>query len=235
MPPSSRAAAAGAADGFSGMSDIFDDLFGDIMGRRTGAFERRTRARRGPALQSRNHAGRGVRRQGRDAEDPDGGRLRGLRRHRRQARLEAGDLPHLRGPWPRPRATGLLRRRAHLPDLQRPRRTDRQAVREMPRRRPRDARAQPLDRRAGAASRTARASGSPARAKRGCAAAAPATSTSSSRSSRIRSSSATAPIFTAACRSRWCRRRSAANSARLRSTALRRRCACPKARSPASN
>ena len=60
-PPSSRAAG-GMNDGFgASMSDIFDDLFGDIMGRRGGAQPLRQGARRRPALQSRDHPRGGLR------------------------------------------------------------------------------------------------------------------------------------------------------------------------------
>ena len=77
-------------DGFAAsMSDIFDDLFGDMMGGARGRQPVGTRARRGPALQSRDHARRGLPRQGRDAQPADLGHLRALRRHRRAGRLEA--------------------------------------------------------------------------------------------------------------------------------------------------
>ena len=109
----------GMSDGFaSSMSDIFDDLFGDMMGggRRgrqalqagsaalTCAIISRSRSkRRFTARPRRSHA--------------DFGRLRSLLRLRRARRLAARDLQDLRRTRARARATGLLRHRAHLPDV----------------------------------------------------------------------------------------------------------------------
>ena len=156
----------GLNDGFaSSMADIFDDLFGDIMGRRGARRRRRQGARRRPALQSRDHSRRGLSRQERDAQAADRGDLRGLRRLRRQGRLQADDLQDLRGPRPGARPAGLLRHRAHLPDLRRPRRDDRQPVRALRRRRPRDARAHAVGQCAGR--RRGRHAHPPGRRRRG--------------------------------------------------------------------
>ena len=62
----------------------------------------------------------------------------GCWRLRRARRLEARDLQDLRRTWAGARATGLLRHRAHLPVLSRPRSDDRKPLRQMRRRRPRD-------------------------------------------------------------------------------------------------
>ena len=150
--------------------------------------------------------------------------LRSLRRHGRQGRHQADDLPDLRRPRPRARPAGIFHDRADLPALPRPR-PDRSTTPATccARLRPRDARTHALRQYSARASRTAPASALPAKAKPACAAARRAISTFSSRSSRIRSSSATAPISIAACRFRWCRRRWAANSRCPRSTAAKPR------------
>ena len=96
-------------------------------------------ARRRPALQSRDHARGGVSRQDRQHPHADVGGLRSLRRLRGSRRLQAHNLQDLRRPWAGAGATGLLRHRAHLPVLSRPRPDDRKSVRQMRRRRPCDA------------------------------------------------------------------------------------------------
>ena len=80
----------GAGDGFAAsMSDIFDDLFGDVMNRRGG--RRRSRARLGSALQYGDHARRGLLRQGRFAHPA------GLRHLRAMRRAPARGLARSRG------------------------------------------------------------------------------------------------------------------------------------------
>ena len=163
----------------------------------------RPRARRRPALQHGNLAGRGLCRQ--DRADPRAGLdlLHRLLGHRRQARHRSpSTCAHVRRPRQGARRAGLLLDRAHLPDTARAAaRSSRTPARNAPARAasPRSARCRSTSR---PASRTAPASGSPMRARPACAAARRATSTSSCRSSRTNSSSATAPISTARCRSR---------------------------------
>ena len=94
---------------------------GSVAERRRGT-RRRARARLGPALQSRHHPGRRFPGQDGQPDDPDLDRLRGLFRLRRQARLEAAAMLHLRRPGARARPAGLLRHRAHLSGLPGPRR-----------------------------------------------------------------------------------------------------------------
>ena len=66
---------------------------------------------------------------GQDRADPhsDLGHLRGLLRHRRQARHQAEGLPDVRRPGQGPPRAGLLHARAHLPELPGPRPGDRRA------------------------------------------------------------------------------------------------------------
>ena len=141
----------GMGDGFgSSMSDIFDDLFGDIMGA--------PRARRNPSGSER---GADLRYNleitleeafhGKNAtiKVPTSRHLRDLLGIGRQGRLEAGDLQDLRGHGRVRAAAGLLRDRAHLPDLPGPRPDHRQSVRPLRRRGPRHARAHAVGQRAG--------------------------------------------------------------------------------------
>jgi molecular chaperone DnaJ len=105
----------------SAFSDVFDDLFGDIMGGR-GAQGRARAAMRGNDLRynlriSLEEAMSASRRRSRSPPPC----LRHLQGHRRRGRLRAADLPDLLGDRQGARPAGLLHRRAHLPDLQRPR------------------------------------------------------------------------------------------------------------------
>ena len=131
----------GMNDGFAAsMSDIFDDLFGDMMGGRRG---RQSGGReRGADLRYNLEITLEEAFRGKTAtiKLPTSFDLRGLRRFGRPRRLEADDVQDLRGPRPRSRAAGLLRHRAHLPDLPRTRTDDRQPLRQMRRLGPRDAR-----------------------------------------------------------------------------------------------
>ena len=227
----------GMDDGFaSSMSDIFDDLFGDMMGGRRGRHASGPRARRGSALQSRNHPRRGLPRQDRDNQAADLGRLRGLRglRRARRARSPSPAGP-ARGHGRVRAAAGFLRHRAHLPDLSGTGPDDRQPLRQMRRRWPGDARAHALGQRSGR--RRGRHAHPPHRRRRGRHArrAGRRSLHLPRRSSRTRCSSATARTFIAACRSRWCRRRSAANSRSGPSTGPNRRSAFPKARNRAGS
>ena len=115
---------------------------------------------------------------------PDLGHLRGLRRHRRQGRHQAEDLPDLRRPRQGARTRRASSRSSAPARLPGPRPGDRRSLPEL--------RAAPAASRASArsrstsrpASRTAPASASPAKARPACAAARRATSTSSCRSRR---------------------------------------------------
>ena len=208
MPPSRTARGAGAGAGRGGpdfasaFSDVFDDLFGDFMGGGARRAARPARgARLGPALQPPADARGGLPRQAGDDHRAVERRLRGLPRHRRRGRRRALDLPDLLGARQGAGAAGLLHRRAHLPDLRRPRPDHQEPLPVLRRRRPGAQGPHAQRQHPGRASRPARASGSPARARPGCAAGRRATSTSSSRSSRTRSSSATTRTSTAASRS----------------------------------
>ena len=166
-------------DGFaSSMSDIFDDLFGDMMGRRGAAGSPRA-SERGADLRYNLEITLEEAFRGKNAtiKLPTSVDLRDLRRLRARKRgLEADDLQDLRRPRPRSRAAGLLRHRAHLPDLPRPRPDDRQSLRPMRRLRPRDARAHAVGQRS--RRRRGRHAHSPDRRGRGgtCAAERPAIS-----------------------------------------------------------
>ena len=114
-------AGAGNGDFASAFSDVFDDLFGDFMGGGATVARPAGGARLGPALQPAAEARRGLPRQAGDDHRAVERRLRGLPRHRRRGRRRARHLPDLLGPRQGAGAAGLLHRRAHLPDLRRPR------------------------------------------------------------------------------------------------------------------
>ena len=120
----------GMSDGFaSSMSDIFDDLFGDMMG--GGRRGRQASGReRGADLRYNLEITLEEAFHGKTAADShaDFGRVRSLLRLRRARRLAARDLQDLRRTWARARATGLLRHRAHLPHVSRPRADDRKPL-----------------------------------------------------------------------------------------------------------
>ena len=209
----------GAATGFgSSMADIFDDLFGDMMGRgapaRTGGRERGSDLRYNLEI---------------TLEEAFKGKTATVKVPTSIA-CEACSgtgakpgskpkLPDLRGPRPRARPAGLLRHRAHLPDLPGPRPDDRQPVQRVRRRGPRDARAHAVGQHPGRRRGRhphpprRRGRGGPARRPGGRPLHLPVAS------SRTRSSSATARTCSAACRSPSCRPRSAASSRCRRSTA----------------
>jgi molecular chaperone DnaJ len=122
----------GMSDGFaSSMSDIFDDLFGDMMG--------------GGGRRGRQPSGR---ERGADLrynleitlEEAFHGKTAAIRMPTSvacEACSGSGDLQDLRRTRARARATGLLRHRAHLSHLSWPRADDRKPLRQMRRRRPR--------------------------------------------------------------------------------------------------
>ena len=104
-------------EGFAAsMADIFDDLFGDVMGGRRGR-STGPRARLGPALQYGNHAGRGVSRQVGGAENPDLGACETCGGSGAKAGSKPKNLRDLRRPRTRARPAGLFLDRARLPDL----------------------------------------------------------------------------------------------------------------------
>ena len=138
MPRSRTAAAAtrSAKAGFNGFSDIFSTIFGEFMDPR-GA---RQNAARGADLRydlelTLEEAFTGVEKtitvEALATCEPCHGRGCTKRRPLRQ------HLPDLRRHGQGPRAAGLLRRRARLPDLPRLGRSDRRSLRQLPRRGPR--------------------------------------------------------------------------------------------------
>ena len=197
------------AGGFPGdfgasMSDIFDNIFGDMMGGRRGTSQSRGGRERGADLRYNMEITLEEAYNGKTAEIvvPTKITCKTCAGSGSKPGSSLKTCADLRRPRPRPRGAGLLLDRAHLPDLPGPRPGHLRPLPRMPRRRPRHRGAQALASTFPPASRTARASALPAKAKRACAAVRRATSTSSCRSSRTNSSSATAPTSSAACRSR---------------------------------
>ena len=125
----------GGGQDFGGFSDIFENIFGEFMGRGQG---RQNQTTRGADLRHDIEISLDEAFHGKQAEieiEVSAG-LRALRRQRRQARHRRAPLQDLRRPRQGPRAAGLLHGRAHLPDLPRPRRSDREALRRLRRRGP---------------------------------------------------------------------------------------------------
>ena len=89
---------------------------------------RRARARRRPALQHGNHAGRSLPRQDRPDRDSGLGDLRILLGHRRQGRHQAEDLLDVRRRRAGAAGAGLLHAGANLPGLPGPRPDDRRPL-----------------------------------------------------------------------------------------------------------
>jgi curved DNA-binding protein CbpA len=114
----------GGAQDFGSFSDIFENIFGEFMN--NGQGDGRRNAMRGSDL---------CRPPGRDRHRHHRP-LRALRRQRRQAGHLGAQLQRLRRPRPGPRAPGLLRHRADLPDVPRRRPGDLRSVRQLPRRGP---------------------------------------------------------------------------------------------------
>ena len=119
----------GMNDGFAtSMSDIFDDLFGDIMGRRGAQPVRARSAARTFATISRSRS----RRPSTARPRPSSCRPRSTCEACAGSGAKAGSKPHdlqdLRRPRPGARAAGFFRDRAHLPDLPWPRPDDRQSL-----------------------------------------------------------------------------------------------------------
>ena len=139
MPRSSRAWAAAvlaSAPASPRHSPIFSKTCSAWPG---SAGARWTRARRRPALQHGNHAGRGF--QSKTADRDSGlGHLRALFGHRRQGRHQAEDLRDLRRRGPGAAGPGLLHAGADLPRLSGPRPDDRGRLPELRRLRTGDAR-----------------------------------------------------------------------------------------------
>ena len=208
-------------DGFAAsMSDIFDDLFGDIMGGAARPPRLGPRARRGPALQSRNHARRRLSRQDRDDQVADLGRpARPARARARKAGSKPTTCKTCAGHGRVRAQQGFFAIERTCPTCQgRGQTIDNPCDQCAGSGRVTRERTLSVNVPAGVEDGTRiRLSGEGEAGMRG--GADRAISTSSCRSSRTRSSSATAPTFIAACRSRWCRRRSAANSRCARSTA----------------
>jgi hypothetical protein len=155
------------------------DLFGDIMGGR-GAQGRARAAMRGNDL--RYNLRISLEEAFWPPEDDPGPHRRDLRHlqgHRRRGRLRAADLPDLLGDRQGARPAGLLHRRAHLPDLQRPGPDDQEPLQDLPGRRPRREGEDAFGQHPRGGGDRARASGSRARARPACAAAPRATFTSS--------------------------------------------------------
>ena len=123
----------GFEDILGGLGDIFG--FGDIFGggRRRGGPQRGADLRYDLEISFEESA------RGAETTHPDSaaGDVRDLQRQRRRAGLEADDLPAVPGPRPAPLPAGLLHRRAHVRPVPRHRIDHREAVRHLPRRRPR--------------------------------------------------------------------------------------------------
>ena len=123
----------GFEDILGGLGDIFG--FGDVFGggRRRGGPQRGADLRYDLEI---SFDGGG---QGRRDHHPDSaaGGVRDVPGQRRGGRLEADDLPAVPGARPAPLPAGLLHRRAHLRPVPRHRIDHRQAVPDLPRRRPR--------------------------------------------------------------------------------------------------
>ena len=123
----------GFEDILGGLGDIFGlgDMFGG--GRRRGGPQRGADLRYDLEISFEESA------QGRRDDDPDSaaGGVRNVPGQRRRGRLEADDLPAVPGARPAPLSAGLLHRRAHLRPVPRHRIDHREAVPDLPRRRPR--------------------------------------------------------------------------------------------------
>ena len=130
-----------ASDGFgASMSDIFDDLFGDVMGRRgrgNGGATRGSDLRYNLEITLEEaFAGKTA-----NLTLPTSVACTACSGSGRQARCQAARLPDLRRLWTGAGAAGLLLDRAHLPALPRPGRGHRQSVHDLLGHRPGDARA----------------------------------------------------------------------------------------------
>ena len=168
-------------------------IFGEFMGGARGSGAA-TRARRRPALRPRNHARGSLSRRRPDRSQVESpARCEPATASGAKPGTAAATLRDLRRPRQGPRAAGLLRGRADLPDLPR-RRRDRSPTRAAPAAaRAASSKRKTLDgQHPRRASTKAPASASPARARPACAARRRATSTSSSTWSGTRSSSARA-------------------------------------------